>query len=1769
MTTSVAKQLKLVLWKNYVLQKRRKVGTIVELLLPVVFFAILVVIRQVISQSEEPAEIFGSIPTHLTPIQIIDDLPNNSGARAQLLKTCGSNFNYYLSNFYEANAFVGYTPIGGDVDRVMQVLGNATGFTFHGYANVNDMISDTVNGPNADNFVVGLVFHGLGAGHTLLNDVSYDIRFPPAAADNDKNTWYTKNQKPQFADVGPRTDNAYLCSGFYFLQSFVDRAVMHILTNVSADIVFPAANFTSSGPSVVPPVLSYIQQFPYPQYNDDPFQFAVAGTLPLFMILSWMFPCQSIVRQIVFEKERRLREAMKMMGLRNWVNWLGWFIKSLIYLTISVVIVTIVVKTGDILPNSDAFLLFVFFWLFCIATISFSFLISVFFQRAKIAAAFGTIIYFFAYVPYFFIDPRYDDLSAGVKTGACVLSSTCVGIGATIMASLESQGVGATWSNLHTPATVDDNITLGTVMGMFFFDAILYLVLAWYIEGIYPGEYGIPQRWYFPFQRSYWFGSARSSNNVPMSTSARTPLRGSSDQLDQSDSIPADADPKNFEAEPSGLKAGIRIDNLTKTYADKKTAVRNLSLNMYEGQITALLGHNGAGKTTTMSIITGMIPATSGTAYVDGYDITTSSNRARDSLGLCPQHDILFDSMTVHEHLDFYASLKGVDKSQLEREITEMISDLGFTDKTNYQSQALSGGMKRKLSVAIALIGGSRVVILDEPTAGMDPYARRATWDLLLRHKARRTILLTTHYMDEADIMGDRIAIMAEGQLRCLGSSLFLKSRYGIGYHMTLVKEPRCNVNSITALVKSHVASAVLATDVGAELAYVLPTRETPNFANLFAELENRKVELGIGSFGVSITTLEEVFLKVGEGFDTTIDEVKEQEKAKASKDKTLAAGGGYGSGNSEWRGSGSNSDRDLLIPVNDNGPSRNEYATGFALKRQQFKALLRKRMLISYREKKQVIMQLILPMYFVLIALVSVRSFPPNTSDPSLTLLASDLGSGTVSRYASDQSLTGRPTGHYFGSYLHTVAGTQVVNASNSLPSGTSDIASYFFHQTPTAKDVSYFYAHNYGMLLDYEEDASNIADIGFPLAGTAQYSTVLYNNNAYHTGAMFLNIMSNALLNTIAQTLADAAGTVAPAMSIRTTNYPMPMNAQEAALQAQDSAASLSLGFNVLFGLSFLASSFILFLVQERASKAKHLQFISGVDAVSYWLSTYLWDLTNYLVPVSAIMIVIVGFKVDGYSGENLALALLLLLLYGWAILPFTYLFSFLFKLPMNAYSFTVFAYSITGIGSLIATFILDQQSLGLVDVNEKLKWVFLLLPNYCLGRGFLDIYQNYMLLTSCGISPIVAEKCHEAGFNWVDSMSDWADPGLARKFIFMFVEGLVLFVLVILIELRVFVPSRLVAGAGVSTENEDADVAAERRRVVSGEAERKGDTVVIKNLTKLFKTQGAAAKKNPTLVAVNELCVGIPAGECFGLLGVNGAGKTTTFCMLTGDTSVSSGNAMMDGFSILNQQEEVRRRIGYCPQFDALIDLMTGRELLALYARLRGVPESAVLPLVDSLIDRMNLTKHAKKNCGTYSGGNKRKLSTALALIGDPPIVFLDEMSAGIDVAGRRFLWDFISSIMRNGRSIILTSHSMEECEALCTRLAIMVNGEFKCIGSPQHLKNRFGSGYTMTVKLQRDLSAGAREPDTFPVKQFVHETFPGAVLKEEHQGALHYEIATPEQSGSSAVKSLSWAFIFSKMEEAKRMYPIEDYGVSQTSLEQVFIEFAKRQRTEDDE
>ena len=251
---------------------------------------------------------------------------------------------------------------------------------------------------------------------------------------------------------------------------------------------------------------------------------------------------------------------------------------------------------------------------------------------------------------------------------------------------------------------------------------------------------------------------------------------------------------------------------------------------------------------------------------------------------------------------------------------------------------------------------------------------------------------------------------------------------------------------------------------------------------------------------------------------------------------------------------------------------------------------------------------------------------------------------------------------------------------------------------------------------------------------------------------------------------------------------------------------------------------------------------------------------------------------------------------------------------------------------------------------------------------------------------------------------------------------------------------------------------------------------------------------------------------------------------------------------GIDIRTNIREVRQKIGYCPQFDALVDFMTGREILSMFANLRGVPETEVPAVVDSLITRLTLSAHADKICKGYSGGNKRKLCTAVALVGDPAIVFLDEPTTGMDPGARRFLWNVLLDVVKRGQTIVLTSHSMEECEALCTRLGIMVNGQFTCLGSTQELKSKYGGGITLTATLP--MSATAADMDGLAA--FVTKLFPNAELKDRHPPQMKFVIADAQLSR-----------IFGAMEKAKTEIGLEDYSVTQPTLQQVFLDLTKNQ------
>lgn len=268
---------------------------------------------------------------------------------------------------------------------------------------------------------------------------------------------------------------------------------------------------------------------------------------------------------------------------------------------------------------------------------------------------------------------------------------------------------------------------------------------------------------------------------------------------------------------------------------------------------------------------------------------------------------------------------------------------------------------------------------------------------------------------------------------------------------------------------------------------------------------------------------------------------------------------------------------------------------------------------------------------------------------------------------------------------------------------------------------------------------------------------------------------------------------------------------------------------------------------------------------------------------------------------------------------------------------------------------------------------------------------------------------------------------------------------------------------------------------------------------------------------------------------------------FCFqMTGDEFISFGDAYVQGYSMRNQMYKVHQLIGYCPQFDALLTELTGRETLNIFCLIRGIAKSDIPELINKISLDLGFHQHLDKKIDAFSGGNKRKLSTALALIGDPSLIFLDEPTTGMDPGAKRQLWNIIIKTRNTGRSIVLTSHSIDECEALCTKLAIMVNGEFKCLGSTQHLKNKFSKGFILTVKVGEDDAEKIAD-----IQNRIHGMFPSAEMKEKYLDIITFHIS----------ENLKWSQIFGMMARLKNEIGIADYALTQTSLEQVFLFFTR--------
>ncbi|XP_049522375.1 phospholipid-transporting ATPase ABCA7 [Dermacentor silvarum] len=288
---------------------------------------------------------------------------------------------------------------------------------------------------------------------------------------------------------------------------------------------------------------------------------------------------------------------------------------------------------------------------------------------------------------------------------------------------------------------------------------VFYGVLVWYLDNVWPWQYGIPKEPFFFAKVRYWYPKAPQNfqHQRKDATEASVPLESVGDRDNP----------------------GIVLDNVTKIYQGRTVALRRVSLKAYPGDVTVLLGRNGAGKTTLLRLITGLEQASAGSVYVAGHNVALNTDAARRSMGFCPQENILFLGLTVFEHLQFFARIRGDNWVTTNKAIEEILVAFNLSEKRDALASSLSWGTRRKLQLGVAVVGNPQIVVLDEPTAGADPECKGALWECVLRFHTDKTMLLTTHSMEEADTLGDRIAVLAAGRMRCCGSSLFLRNTYG------------------------------------------------------------------------------------------------------------------------------------------------------------------------------------------------------------------------------------------------------------------------------------------------------------------------------------------------------------------------------------------------------------------------------------------------------------------------------------------------------------------------------------------------------------------------------------------------------------------------------------------------------------------------------------------------------------------------------------------------------------------------------------------------------------------------------------------------------------------------------------------------------------------------------------------------------------------------------------------------------------------------------
>ncbi|KAG6412263.1 hypothetical protein SASPL_124937 [Salvia splendens] len=610
---------------------------------------------------------------------------------------------------------------------------------------------------------------------------------------------------------------------------------------------------------------------------------------PTFFLAISMFSFVFQISALIMEKELKLRQTMTMMGLYDTAYWLSWFTwEGILTLISSLLTVLFGMMFGfDFFLNNSFAVVFLLFYLFQLSMVGFAFMLSAFIGKSSSSTTVGYFVFIIGLLTQLvttFGFPYSRDFSKIYQTVWSFFPPNLFAAGLNLLshASETPQDPGVSWKGRLrcTPGDEECVITINGIYIWLVSTSCLWFILAIYLDNIFPNASGARKSAFYFLVPGYWTGKGGNKSEEGSVCSCVS-------SIPHLENIhPDDEDVQEEETIVRQQAAGANVDSsiavqirgLVKTYAGERSigccrckrtspyhALKGIWMNFPKDQLFCLLGPNGAGKTTAINCLTGITPVTSGDALIYGNSIRNSTGMStiRRMIGICPQFDVLWDALSGLEHLYLFANIKGLNPASIESDIEKLLGEVKLTESAKVRAGSYSGGMRRRLSVAMALIGEPKLLIMDEPTTGMDPITRRHVWDVIEGAKRGRAIILTTHSMEEADILGDRIGIMAKGRLRCIGTSIRLKSRFGTGFiaNISFVDDVSNSQHvAVKELFKSHL-DVTPKEESKSFLTFVIPHEKEKLLKSFFTELQEKEKELGIADIQLGLTTLEEVFL--------------------------------------------------------------------------------------------------------------------------------------------------------------------------------------------------------------------------------------------------------------------------------------------------------------------------------------------------------------------------------------------------------------------------------------------------------------------------------------------------------------------------------------------------------------------------------------------------------------------------------------------------------------------------------------------------------------------------------------------------------------------------------------------------------------------------------------------------------------------------------------------------------------------------------------------